>query len=168
MVINRIKKHIIIFESILLITLTLFFTYMNASMSGQPINQLTLGFFNKWYGINLIPFNDFFYILSRPTWIFKIIAYSIFGFLLYDISINFLKKDNINVFQWNIIFFVFCTIMLVLHVYTANSMGVIIDINDLIFYSIGFWIGVTLNKKVRYFIKYKKINITIQQKNHID
>ena len=117
----------------------------------------------------LIPFNYFFKYLSLGTALGRTIAYTIFGFCLYDICLNTIYK-NIGYIKRRsciIIFLIFVFLMLVLHVYTSN-LNVTIDINNLIFYSIGFWIGVTLNKKVRYFIKYKKINITIQQKNHID
>ena len=149
------QQHIFLVSTQIIILICSIWFYHLMDMDGL---QPQFGFRNKWYGVNLIPFKDFFaYLTGTSSWLGRTVAYVIFGFLIYGICINTIYKNSKKIERGaiNLIFLIFIFFMLMLSVYTAN-MNVIIDINNFIFYFIGFYLGVYIYKGLSSLIKNKK------------
>ncbi len=103
------------------------------------MNSYSIGFLNKEYSLNFIPFKNFIYTISLlyQNILLKIIFFIVLGIVLKIIlhCLGFIKTKH---YILNSVL-----IMLVMEVLVSftSKFPVVIDINNIIFYSIGFTIG---------------------------
>ena len=130
--------------TVIVLAMIVFYDFIR---TGGNLKYLDWGFSEKWYGINLIPFKDI-GITIQSFWqriALKIIFFLGLGFLIkVFLILSELKKVRYFVIYaaGTIIFTEF------LYAFSANKIGVTLDINNVIFYSLGLFIGCALYRLV--------------------